>query len=35
MRCKRWQIVRQKLSDYDVKDALLQIKAMIDKKVKK
>lgn len=35
MRCKRWQMARQKLSDCDVKDAFLQIKAMIDKMMKK
>lgn len=35
LRCKRWQMARQKLSDCDVKDAILQIKAMIDKKMKK
>ena len=35
MRCKRWQIARQKLPDYEVKDTFLQIKVMIDKKMKK
>ena len=35
MRCKRWQIARQKLSDCDVKDAFLQIKVTIDKNMKK
>ena len=34
-RSKRWQITRRKLSDCEVKDALLQFKAVIDKKMKK
>ena len=34
-RGKRWQMARRKLPDCDVKDALLSIKGMIDKKMKK
>lgn len=35
MQSKRWHIARQKLTDCNVKYALLQIKVMIDKKMKK